>query len=75
MLAGAATADTVEPARIEPARLSARMAGTMMVRLIGMIPPWCLQRSAGPLHDFGGTRGTSELPGVIAAFRLLHDLA
>ena len=56
MLAGAATtwtlgacaavADTAEPVRIDAAALSARIAGTMMVRLMGMIPPWRLPRSA-----------------------------
>jgi hypothetical protein len=30
---------------------------------------------SGLLHDFRGALGTSELPGVITAFRLLHDLA
>jgi hypothetical protein len=30
---------------------------------------------SSPLHVFVGTHGTSDLPGVIAAFRLLHDLA
>jgi hypothetical protein len=30
---------------------------------------------SGLLSDFCGTLGTSELSGVITAFRLLHDLA
>lgn len=44
--AAAAAADTAEPARIDPAALSARIMGMMMVRLMVTIPPWCLQRSA-----------------------------
>jgi len=38
---GAAVAATVaaEPARTDPAALSAMMAGMMMFRLMGMIPP------------------------------------
>jgi len=44
--AGAAVAVAVEPIRIDPAALSARIAGMMMVRPMRMTPPWCLQRSA-----------------------------
>jgi hypothetical protein len=36
----------VEPARIEPAVLSDRIAGMIMLRLTDTIPPQCLQRSA-----------------------------
>ncbi len=41
----AAAAGTAEPARIDPAAPSARIAG-MMDRLMRMIPPWHLPRSA-----------------------------
>jgi hypothetical protein len=44
--ADAAATDTVEPTRIDPAALSARIAGTMIVRFMVMIPPWHLPRSA-----------------------------
>jgi hypothetical protein len=44
--ADAAVADAVEATRIDPAVLSARIAGMMMVRLMVMIPPWYLRRSA-----------------------------
>ena len=42
---GAAVAARVaaEPARTDPAALSAMMAGMMIVRLIRMISPWRLQ--------------------------------
>jgi hypothetical protein len=42
---GAADTWTPEPARIDPATLSARIAGMTMVRLMVMIPPWHLRRS------------------------------
>lgn len=61
MAAGAVTA-TTEPAAIDPTELSARIAGMMTVRLIDMIPPSRLQRSADLLHDSYGTRSTYELP-------------
>ena len=41
-----AARDTAVPARADPAVLSVRRAGMMMVRFMGMISPWCLQRSA-----------------------------
>jgi len=44
--AGAAATWTAEPARTDPAALSARITGMMMVRLMVMIPPCCLRRSA-----------------------------
>jgi len=43
---GAAATWAAEPTRIDPAALSARIAGMMMVRLMVMIPPWRLRRSA-----------------------------
>ena len=48
-----------QPARIDPAALSARITVMMMVRLMDMIPPWRLLVS-GPLHGSVGTHGTSE---------------
>ena len=44
--ADAAVTAAVEPIRIDPAALSARIAGMMTVRLMDMIPPSRLQRSA-----------------------------
>jgi len=44
--AGAATAGAAEPARIDPAAPSARIAEVMMLRPVRMIPPWHLPRSA-----------------------------
>lgn len=43
---GTAAAATAEPARIDPAALSARIAGMMMDRLIRMISPEYLRSSA-----------------------------
>ena len=74
-VAAGTVAATIELAAIDPAELSARIAGMMMVRLMDMIPPSRFAEVSGLLHDFYGTRGTSELPGVIVAFRLLHNLA
>ncbi len=45
-VAAGAVAATTEAAAIDPAELSARIAGMMMVRLMDMIPPSRLQRSA-----------------------------
>jgi hypothetical protein len=42
----AAVADAAEPARIDPAALSASIAGTIMDRLTDMTPPRRRQRSA-----------------------------
>jgi len=42
----AAVPDAVEPIIIDPAALRARMAGIMILRLMVMIPPWRLRRSA-----------------------------
>ena len=55
-----AAAGTAEPARIDPAALSARIAGMMMVRLMSMIPPWRLQRSAACCMTPAARDGTSE---------------
>jgi hypothetical protein len=41
----ALTAGAAEPARIDPAALSARIAGMMTDRLMRMTPPWRLPRS------------------------------
>lgn len=74
-LGAAVTAtDAAEPARIDPAALSDRMARMMIARLMGMIPPWRLQRSAARCSAPSGPPAASESFGVIAGIRLFHAL-
>src|SRR5215469_8261313 len=47
-VACAAAKGSAEPARIDPATLRARIAGTTRARLMRMIPPWHIPRSQPP---------------------------
>jgi hypothetical protein len=68
----AATTGTAEPARIDPAALSARIAGTMRAFLMRTIPPCCLHWSAVCCMASPARNSTSESCITIAAFRLFH---
>jgi hypothetical protein len=50
-----------ELARIDPAALSARITGMMTARLMRMIPPWHLQRSASLQHGLSSQAGGIEV--------------
>ena len=77
--ADVAARDTAAVARTDPAVLSVKRAGMMMVRFMGMISPWCLQRSAacrsappGP-HDVSASyMGTASIRRFDA---LIHTLS
>ena len=57
--AAATAAGTAELARIDPAALSARIAGMMMVRPMRMISSMASSEVSSLSHGFGGTRGHS----------------
>jgi hypothetical protein len=66
--AGAAVADAVAPTAIDPAVVSARIAGTMMVRLMVMIPPWRLRRSAACFMASAAHEAHLSYSGAITGF-------
>lgn len=52
--ADVAARDTAVPARADPAVLSVRRAGMMMVRFMDMISPWFLTEVSGLPQRFAG---------------------
>lgn len=70
----AAAAGTAAAARMDPAALSARIAGMMMARPMRMTPPWRSQRSARLLRGQPSPHAASALRHLFAGLMPIQAL-